>query len=146
MSPWEANRFSVQVFPIFYGTRRYIIASRSARHSVLLVVFRNHLPELSHITKRVADSCFGRKMNSVNRIGLQVWNGSCELLRALQTCLRVVGSARLFFNMVDVVFGTRCVQMPGDQILYCGAKYLWGPQCGTCVMSPFWSLEFWGVS
>jgi hypothetical protein len=77
---------------------------------------------------------------------LQVWNGSCELLRALKTYPRAVGSTCLFFNMVDLVFGTRCVQMLGDQILYCGAKYLWGPQCGTYVMSPFWSLEFWGGS
>jgi len=95
---WEANRFSVQIFPTFYGTRRFIKTFRSARHSVLFLVFRNHLPKLSHITKLVADSCFGRKiMNSLIRIGLQVWNGSCELLRALKTCLRAVGSACLFF-------------------------------------------------
>jgi len=42
-----------------------------------------------HITKRDVDSCFGRQiMNSVIRIGLQVWKGSCELLRTLKTCLR----------------------------------------------------------
>ena len=81
-------------------------------------------------------------MNSVIRMGLQVWNGSCKLLRALKACLRAVGSTCLFFNMVDLVFGTRCVQMLGDQILYCGTKYLWGSQCGTCIMSQFWSLEF----
>jgi hypothetical protein len=62
-------------------------------------------------------------MNSVIGIGLQVRNGSYELLRALKTCLRAVGSACLFFNMVDLVFGTRCVQMLGNQILYCGIKY-----------------------
>ena len=81
-------------------------------------------------------------MNSLIRIDLQVWKGSCELLRTLKTCLRAVGSTCLFFNMADLVFGTRCVQMLGDQVLYCGAKYLWSPRCGTCVMSPFWSREF----
>jgi len=107
---WEATRFSIQIFHTFYGTGSFIAAFRDARHSVLLLVFRNHLPELSHITKRDADFCFGRKiMNSVIGIGLQVWKGSCELLRTLKTCLRAVGSTCLFFNMADLVFGTRCV-------------------------------------
>jgi hypothetical protein len=80
-------------FPAVYGTRRFITAFKSARHSVLLLVFRNHLPELGHITKRVVHSYFGRK---IIRIGMVVWNGSCELLRALKICLWCVGYTLLF--------------------------------------------------
>jgi hypothetical protein len=33
---------------------------------------------------------------------------------------------------------------PKDWILFGGARYLWGPSYGTCLISPFRPLEFWG--
>jgi hypothetical protein len=114
---WETNPFAVK-FPAFYGTRRFITTFKSARHSVWVPVFRNHLPELGHIMKRVADSCFGRKLtNSVNRIGMLVWNGSCGVFGGIKNLSLGCGLHILVFNMVDLVLSTRCVQMLGHQIL-----------------------------